>query len=396
MRTFAYGLLSLMTFGACSGPMEPPPPPPPADAGFDAGPDVPPAIRDVDILALIDNSNSMVDEQASFAAELPRLVSVLTTGDFDQDGRTDGPDDFLPVHSLNFGVVTTDMGTGGFAIPTCASSDFGDDGVLRTSAAAPDPSCASSFPPFLAYVAEPGADRDAFGAQAACLSFMGTGGCGFEQPLEAILKALSPSSATSWTADGYAPPSFYRGTSGHGDAANVGLIRENSALGIVVLTDENDCSAADPDIFNPTSRTYTAELNLRCFAHPTALHPISRFVDGLVQLRRDPSRLIFMPIIGIPVDLAPASGEAANWDALVSDDPALRDDRLEETIDPTEPNRLLPSCDVPDRGVAYPPIRILQVAEGLEGRGASVGLGSICQESLRNAFDVLIRRLGEG
>src|SRR5687768_8730806 len=61
----------------------------------------------VDLLFVIDNSGSMAEEQVKLNAQLPRLVQVLTTGDFDGTPNADGQLDFKPVGSLRLGVVST-------------------------------------------------------------------------------------------------------------------------------------------------------------------------------------------------------------------------------------------------------------------------------------------------
>lgn len=162
------------------------------------------------------------------------------------------------------------------------------------------------------------------------------------------------------------------------------------------MTDEEDCSARDPDLFNPSSPTYGAtDLNLRCFAHAeAAVHPIERYVDGLLQLRRRARRLVYLPLAGIPLDLAPAVGERPLWDHLVSEDPALRDERMQERVDPALPSRLLPSCNVPGRGVAFAPVRLVRVAQALERTGAHVSVGSVCQESFATPIDELLDLIG--
>jgi len=362
------------------------------DAGpFDAG--MPIGTNQLDLLLMVDNSNSMTEEQMSLVAELPRLVRVLSSGDFDEDGSLTGPDDFTPF-DLNVGVVTADMGTGGFTVPTCIRSDFGDDGILRTQGRTDIAGCMAVYPSFMSFRPGAGADPAAFATDVACVATVGTGGCGFEQQLEATLKALSPAAATTWTAVGYVPPLFFRATSGHADRANAGFVRDGSVLTIVPLTDENDCSASDADLYNPSSATYgSTDLNLRCFVHgDAALHPIARYVDGLLQLRTTPGRLVFAPIVGIPVDLAPTGGASPDYVALIDPDPALRDDRMEERVDPAMTTRLVPSCDVVGRGLAFPPIRIVQVAQQLEMRGAAVTVQSICQDSFRDAVTEIVRR----
>src|SRR5690606_31885632 len=62
----------------------------------------------VDLLFMIDNSNSMSEEQESLAREIPNMIEILASGDFNQDGDNDDPEDFDPVQSLNVGVITSD------------------------------------------------------------------------------------------------------------------------------------------------------------------------------------------------------------------------------------------------------------------------------------------------
>lgn len=368
----------------------------PLDAGLgdagtrDAGP--PSRINELDLLLMVDNSNSMTEEQASLTAELPRLVRVLSSGDFDGDGTLTGPDDFTPF-SLRVGVITADMGTGGHAVPTCSRPTFGDDGILRTAGRTDISGCMATYPSFMAFDPAAGGDPSAFARDVACVATAGTGGCGFEQQLEATLKALSPAAATAWTASGYTAPTFFMSTFGHGDGANAGFVRDGSVLTIIPLTDENDCSALDPDLFDPSSVTYGGtDLNLRCFVHPSALHPVMRYIDGLEQLRVSPSRLVYAPIVGIPVDLAPTGGASPDYVRLISPDLTMRDPRMVERRDPAMTTRLAPSCDVPGRGLAFPPTRLVEVAQALEARGAGVTVQSICQDSFRGALTEIIRR----
>ncbi|MCZ7678023.1 MAG: hypothetical protein M5U28_04290 [Sandaracinaceae bacterium] len=119
------------------------------------------------------------------------MIRVLTSGDFNEDGDLDDPEDFRGVRDLHVGVITTDMGTGGFSVPTCSRSDFGDDGILRTQGRT-DLGCAATYPSILTFTTDGGVSPEEFARDVACVSTLGTSGCGFEQPLEAILKALSP------------------------------------------------------------------------------------------------------------------------------------------------------------------------------------------------------------
>jgi hypothetical protein len=119
----------------------------------------------------------MEEEQAALIAELPSLIQTLTTGDFDgSDGLPIGgdPNDFEAVEDLHVGVVTSDMGTGGFVVPSCARSDFGDDGLLRTQGNRAA-GCMASYPGFFGF--RSGDDPDAFANEVACVAVTGAGGC---------------------------------------------------------------------------------------------------------------------------------------------------------------------------------------------------------------------------
>ncbi|MCZ7685533.1 MAG: hypothetical protein M5U28_44845 [Sandaracinaceae bacterium] len=142
---------------------------------------------------MVDNSNSMAEEQASLAAQLPRIVTALATGDIDGDGTPES----APVDDLHLGVVTSDMGVGGFIVPTCARGDFGDDGILRTQGRTDIAGCMATYPSFLEFRPGSGADPADVAADFACVATVGTGGCGFEQQLEAVLKAATPSTSPS-------------------------------------------------------------------------------------------------------------------------------------------------------------------------------------------------------
>ena len=337
----------------------------------------------VDLLFVIDSSNSMAEEQASLVAELPRLVSQLVDPP-DVDG--DGAPDWRAVSDLQVGVITTDMGSGGYSVPTCESGtfgrDFGDDGILLDRVDLGIPGCVGTSPSIFRFA---GGDPAAFASELACVASVGTGGCGFEQPLEAALKALSPSAPAPYTRSDYAPPIFFAGTLGHGDRENLGFVREHSMLAVVILTDEEDCSVRDPELLDPASPRYgAADLNLRCFSFPDAVHPAERYVDGLLALRAHRPDLFALAVIaGVPVEAASERPSAADFAAIL-EHPAML-----EQVDPSMPTRLVPSCNVPGRGIAFPPRRLVQVAAGVgEGRAT---VQSICQEDLSPVVTAIAR-----
>ncbi len=349
----------------------------PMDAGRDAGCE--PATDIVDLLLVMDNSNSMAEEQAAFTREIPRFVRNLAAGDRNGDGTPD----FAAVRSLRVGVVTSDMGARGNSLPTCGNGAggfmTGDDGILQTRGA-PIAGCDASYPAVFEFLR--GSEADAFAARVACVAAVGTGGCGFEQQLDAALKALSPSAPQPWTAAGYRAPAFFAGT-GHADGRNAGFVRDGSTLAIVLVTDEEDCSVLEPDLLNISSARYTADLNLRCFTYRDAVHPIERYVDGFLALRRSPRRVVFAGIVGIPLAVVGRS-----YDAM------LAHPDMEERIDPMNPNRLLPSCSTA-AGLAFPPRRIVSTARDLTAAGASTSIQSICQSSFTSAVDGVLGAVAE-
>ncbi len=347
-------------------PPPPPPPPPPA-----------PPTDQLDLLLMVDNSHSMADEQTSLVGQLPELFRALGSGDLDGNGVQDR----TPFTSVQVGVVTSDMGVDGVpGVPTCGNV-FGDDGLLQT--AGHNSGCMAVYPSFLAWDAS-SQPVDQLVADTSCVATVGTGGCGFEHQLESPLKALSPAAPTAWTAPGYTAPTFWLNAAPHGDRENVGFVRAGSMLAIVVMSDEDDSSAQDPSVYDPSSSDYPSPLNTRATLYPAAMQPIRRYVDGFLQLRQNPSRLAFFVLGGAPPDLVPGPGLPIAWAPLVGD-PAIRDPRMVPTVDPSGQN-INTSCNSPEHGTAFPPVRMLQTAHGLEMRGARVSIGSLCEADYSTAI----------
>jgi len=178
--------------------------------------------RDLDILYVFDSSSDRgsYDKMAS-------QLGVLQTRLADGDGR-------LP--SLHVGVVTTDLGTSarldafpGPPVGHCAGD--GDAGKLVTfQAGLPDGG-------FLEDLRGPGGTRirnfgsGDLGLELGLLTNPAPGiassGCEFEQPLEAMRRALDPDT-------------------------NPGFIRPGALLSIVFLTTEDDCSLARGALIDPS------------------------------------------------------------------------------------------------------------------------------------------------
>jgi hypothetical protein len=256
----------------------------------------------LDVLFVIDNSPSMAAHQQHLVAALPRLIQGL---------RSDALDGDLP--DLHLGVISADLGGGGAAAPLSCQGD-GDGG--RLLARAPHLGCQAPTDPWIAYVDYetnvPGADRHPLVAipQAfACIGQLPSYGCVFEQPLEAARRALDPALGL-----------------------NPGFVRDRAFLLVVLVTDEDDCSARDPSLFALQDASHLGLEGWsadRCFAagvrceeplsiggalpgcRPggSALKPVEEYVRFFQQLK-PPGRLRLAAIAGprAPVRLAGETG----------------------------------------------------------------------------------------
>lgn len=250
--------------------------------------------RDLDILFVIDDSRSMEAEQTSLATNFDRISNAL-----------EALEDGLP--NVHIGVVSTNVGAG----TACGDAD-GDDGILQNT-----PREAGCAPPRGRYIEniEGVANYDGTLAETfSCIARLGTDGCGFEQPLEAMRRAL----------DGSNP-------------ANQGFLRPGALLAVIFITDEDDCSAFDPSMFarlaEPGQPALGPQTSFRCFrygvecddgADPTVLGPrqscaprtdspymeaVQDYVAFLKGLKQFESQILVAGIVGdrAPIEVAPDS-----------------------------------------------------------------------------------------
>jgi hypothetical protein len=220
---------------------------------------------------------------------------------------------------------------------------------------------------------------------------VGTDGCGFEQHLEAGLKALWPASDTR--------VAFAAGQ-GHGEDANAGFLREDSLLVVIVVTDEDDCSAEDLSLYSvdPSHPLATQPVNVRCAFNPDAVHGVARYAEGFKTLRPDNDHVIFAAIGGVPpelvaedavsqFDLTSPEGAVAYFD-MVLNEPAMQP-ALEG--DPNSPTaRVASSCTSGDVR-AEPPVRLVETAAAFGTQGV---LGSLCSEDFGQTTGQIIRTIG--
>jgi hypothetical protein len=217
-----------------------------------------------------------------------------------------------------------------------------------------------------------------------CVSRLGVRGCPFEQPLEAMWKALAPSTGRG---PGFA---FLSGSQAQGDLYNKGFMRPNAVLAVLHVSDEEDCSIRESGkvLFaqGPDAQTEYGPINLRCGLHvddEELVHPVQRYVDGLRSLKPGhPERVVFSAIVGLPLD----AGDKT-YDELLAL-PALQ-----FAENPLKPGFPATSCNTTSASrvdEAYPPRRFLELARGL---GEQAMVSSICADSYGPAIDRLVSKI---
>lgn len=307
--------------------------------------------RDVDILFVVDNSNSMEREQARLAEKFSNVIDALAR-------HPDG----LP--SVHLAVVSTDLGGGGEQNPC---SDVGDNGQFLGE------TCSTLNGPFLKSIARSDGTRDenftgSLPETFACMATLGNRGCGFEQPLESMRRALSGPQATSF-------------------------LREHAYLVVVIVSDEDDCSAKDTSIFDGRTQSLASPLgppkSFRCFEHGVRcdqddeqirntgprsgcvprdesqyLYAVDEYVQFLYGLKRSPDQVLVATIAGElePVNVVSRYDERQNLDYVALDY----------------------SCNEDD-AEAVPPIRLSAFVHGFGE--ANRQETSICADDFSNALD---------
>ncbi len=303
--------------------------------------------RDIDILFVIDNSNSMAAEQDSLAANFDRFINVLNT--------IDGG---LP--NVHIGVVSTDVGAGPYGISRCNGN--GDNGLLLTGGGA-----CSLAGNWIENIALADGSRqinytNTLAETFSCIAKIGDQGCGFEQPLESMRRALN-------------------GT----NVENDGFLRPDAKLAVIIISDEDDCSVEDVSLFDDSPALDTADSEIgflesfRCFEFgvqcdpdtPRSLGPrdncvprtnspylydVSEYTSFLRSLKSDPGDVLVAGIIGNPTG-------------------------VEVDLKDGKPN-LKASCES-DSGKAVPAIRLSAFLDAFPNRNT---VTTICNSDLSDAL----------
>lgn len=374
--------------GACDAPIAP------TDGGVDAAPSPVPPTDQLDLLISLDVSNAACCMTYALTREIPRVLAVLTSGDRDHDGVID----FTPVRSVHVAFVTSDMGIGSALDPTACTRPGGDDGIFLTqrrpgsggTGCVDDP--AAGFPHgVFTWDREDGTPIAAFAQNVACLPYQPsnfTRGCGYQAPLEAALKSLSPApradgtSPVSWTAPGYRPPTFVDGSFGHGTDAttNGSFLRPDSVLAILVVSAVEEHATPNPQLYSNDPEFADVTPAWRAYRFDEQQYPDARWVDGLLGLRTAPSRVVFSLIAGVPIALEGAPPTEI-----------LADPSMAPQFFPQQPEYPAPSCVSPVGGpYGNPARRMTRVARDLIAAGGRASVYSICASNDQPAYDALI------
>jgi hypothetical protein len=275
----------------------------------------------VDVLLVVDNSKSMMEEQQMLATSLYTLVNALIY-------PTDGS---LPIDDIRIAVTTTDLGVsydgqpygdaeepfqfdshcyglgdnGGFVAEYRNDSDHFEllENVIvcdESGAQCPEGwtcgnleesgwgTCGDVDTDHSVMCPPPPSDRsrlfmdnqsdEALTPGTACLAAnIGTSGCNFEQPMMAAAASLTN---------------------------NRQFIRADSFTAIIVVSDEDDCSI-ESNQWHSSEELGTMLTNVVCGRNPSLLHSIedlkTRFETEKKRMGGDPEDLLFAVIGGVPM-----------------------------------------------------------------------------------------------
>jgi hypothetical protein len=168
-------------------------------------------LRQLDLVFLVDNSSSMTQEQNNLRTNFPNFMTELE--------KIPGglPDTRIAVVSSNFGAGPT--------VPSPECNVLGDRGKFQVKTG-----CGLDTNNGY-WLATGGGQQPNFTGSLAnvfsCMAELGTGGCGYEHQLQSLRAALAGSTAMGCNG---CPPE------------NRGFLRDQAYLGVVILSDEDDCS----------------------------------------------------------------------------------------------------------------------------------------------------------
>jgi len=235
----------------------------------------------VDLLIVVDNSGSMKDEQELLAQHAFELVGELAA----------------EVDSVRVAVVSTDMGLQWGGNPyengdgwpgdtPIGCGSVGDNGEFQTYGSGKTitlddevydcPSLAATWAE--TPLGDPPEDNPDLPGQAACLSALGTNGCGWEQQLQAMAVGVNKPSQAAFHS-------------------------EDHLLAAIVVSDEDDCSIESDQLFAVDEVQHLADgrVNVACGNHMQYLYPAVYFRNQLAAPKGgNPNAVLFAAIVGVP------------------------------------------------------------------------------------------------
>jgi hypothetical protein len=365
-----------------------------ADGG--EGPVTPPEkielVRDkvpnkLDLLMMIDNSISMSDKQHLLADAMQHLVGRLVQPRcLDVQGMATGVQatpggvcpagshpEFLPFNDIHAAVITSSLGSHGASgqKDVCVLADDDDHaqllGVIRPGLPNWNAKGFLAWDPKQMLTPVGIADPAEFAAELGqTVTAAGEHGCGFEASLEAWYRFLiDPEPPAAVVVPQAGSTAVIQGVSAEVLAQRSAFLRSDSVLGIVMLSDENDCSIVDEGygwliarsatMYRSTSQcaanpndkccqscgeqaanagcppigsdtecakgstlaSGTDDLNLRCYHQKQRfgfelLYPVQRYVDGVTSplvVRRSDNAMVPNPIYETRNGAPPRSAE---------------------------------------------------------------------------------------
>ena len=308
----------------------------------------------LDILFVVDNSASMAEQQASLAANFTRMIDVLE--------QLDGG---LP--NLHIGVVSSDMGTSALdtspapalgVIGQGGCQGYGDNGALHVGSLVTGN--------FISDVAQSdgtretnysGALRDAFSQ----IATVGALGCGFEQHLSAMSAALT-------------------------NPANAGFLRPEANLAVVIIADEDDCSALDAQLFGPDGAQLGALHSFRCARFGVECDQDMNTPGPKTNCKPRESSLFVSDVQPFVDDLLAAKPDRRNVMVAAIVGPPTPVEVTIQSINGTTSPALSPSCTFTGPAgpeLADPAVRLAAFLDAFPGRSQ---LTSICNADLSGAL----------
>lgn len=232
-----------------------------------------------DILFVIDNSPSMTEERENLQRNIARFISVLSRSVVDYQLGVITPDaDRVPGPGC---APCCDLDTDGNGLPDFSGCDAGRlvaaDGKRRVFKRP-----VSDDPAELAMLTQRLIDEFNL-----TVSSAGSTGSPFERSFENMRTALADDSDVAVR------------------ALNFGFLRQDAALAVIFLTDEDDCTHADKSWYTQFGRD-----DSDCYVDPTAQDP-AEFVDFLVELKGGIAPVRAAAIVGSvpsidPLEYSPA------------------------------------------------------------------------------------------